>query len=83
MKAMLGADETMMDAAEGEEQEPMEHEICEAAETVLEAEGIKKDEKLWPLVQKKLLEKQDSIKKLVKPKSIADLKKISYEKSKA
>lgn len=79
-----------IEISDGEEKEGMDSEsedsgfedweVDSACEAICRAEEIKKNKELWPLVQKKLEEKQANMATAIK--SLSQLRKVAQEKSK-
>ncbi len=69
------------ESEETSEKEYEKHEISCAVDTILKAEEIKADAKMWPIVRDELKKKGVAVNKAIK--TFKDLKDVAYEKTKA
>ncbi len=79
----MSESEDAMDEANDKpgEDAPDEHELSCAVDTVIKAEEIKADAKMWPHVKEALKAKGVAVNKAVR--TLKDLKEVAYEKTKA
>lgn len=80
MSEEMDMDSSEESPTEDKKEGPEEYEIECAVNHVIKAEEIKADAKLWPYVKKELDKKGVAIKAAIK--SLKDLDKVAYEKSK-